>query len=269
MSAGTNDDCDEDSSSDDEIANTIDSVSMASLFKDPNFAASLKWFTIPRNSRLTFLKVCDALGIDPKHRRAYYDWLGPTFGPRGTTKYVHETNPNGSKSLKYVGCKFSAPWGVERNTLISAGTVFPIPSGEMWNTFKLTRDRVDQDQSLCFQTSEKVVQGFKREIVRAYATKRIAKEIVDDPLTIERNYAYLSPEPESREVTTPTYDSSKSRQEQIKKILEDESFDVETGGSFDPKTGKSIPPKSLKMLSRADRAEWANVTLKELDTMVP
>ena len=267
MSAGTNDDCDEDSSSDDEIANTVENVSMASLFKDPNFAASLKWFTLPRNSRLTFLKVCDALGIDPKHRRAYYDWLGPTFGPRGTTKYVHETNPNGSKSLKYVGCKFSAPWGVGRNTLISAGTVFPIPSGEMWNTFKLTRDRVDQDQSLCFQTSEKVVQGFKREIVRAYATKRIAKEIVDDPLTIERNYAYLSPEPESREVNTPTYDSSKSRQEQIMKILEDESFDVETGGSFDPKTGKSIPPKSLKMLSRADRAEWANVTLKELDTL--
>ena len=264
-SDGNTDESDSEESEGGKVAKTL----LPSYFRDSELVANLKWFTVLPNSRMTFFKLCDAIGVNPKYRRAYFDWLGPTFGPKGTAIHSTRTLVTGLKSTRggNVGCKFSSPWGVGRKHFIREGGVFPIPSGKMWNTFKLKRDRADDDGNPQHRNSDHVGKAFRREIVKAYATTRIVREIVDDPLTIERYYAYLA-KPGSKESLFPKYDDHKSRQEQIVRILANGKFEGEEGGIVDPRTGKLIPPKSFKtMLTRADREEWAKATLKELDSL--
>jgi hypothetical protein len=181
--------------------------SLPSYLEDREFQVKLKWFTVNRGSRLTFFKLCDAMRIDPKYRRAYYNWLGPTFGPNGTP--YDAANRTGSP---HFGCTFSAPWGVGRNSFIKEKSKFPIPSGEVWNKFKLKRDREDDAHNPNHIGSLAVSRAFGKEITKAYLVTKISREIIDDPLMIERNYAYLSKNGTS-EADLARYDTSKTRQE--------------------------------------------------------
>ena len=255
MHDNDSDECEQ--SSDEEIE-----PSLPSWFQDREFQVALEWFTVNRGTRLTYFKLCDAMRIDPKYRQAYYKWLGPTFGPRGTP--YDGKNRTGSP---HFGCIFSDPWGVGRNSFIKERTKFPIPIGVTWNKFKLKRDREDDTHNPQHVGSRAVNSAFNHEVTRAYLVTKITRNIIDDPLMIENNYAYLS-KPGTSEAKLAPYETSKTRQEQIQRILEDESMNNEESGIVDPRTGKLIPPKSFKtMLSRADRAEWAKATLRELDSL--
>jgi hypothetical protein len=109
----------------------------------------------------------------------------------------------------------------------------------MWNTFKLKRDRADDDGNPQHRNSDHVGKAFRREIVKAYATTRIDKEIVDDQLPIERYDAYLA-QPESEDSPFQFLDERKSRQNQIARILARDDFKDEKGGIIDPKTAPNL-----------------------------
>ena len=69
-----------------------------------------------------FVRVCDEMGIPPKHRKLFYFWLGKDFS--ATARRA----PDG-----YFGRRFLSPWeGERRRAAMPTGTTIPAPEGASW-----------------------------------------------------------------------------------------------------------------------------------------
>jgi hypothetical protein len=78
-----------------------------------------------------FVHACDDMGIEVKHRRLYYNWLGLDFGHD-----ARQPTRNG------IGFKFLDPWeGERRSSALPPGTRLIRPRGASWVQFRNAFDR--------------------------------------------------------------------------------------------------------------------------------
>ena len=86
-------------------------------------------FTV--DGTVNFVHACDQMGIETRHRRLYYNWLGVDFG--------HNARP---PNLNGFGCRFLNPWeGERKQSSLPPGCQLIRPNGSSWRQWIEASDR--------------------------------------------------------------------------------------------------------------------------------
>ena len=121
--------------------------------------------TMAAQENETFSGLCERLDLDTKQARLYWQWLGKFYSPTV-----------GARTDKTVCTqRMPCPWGrTQRSTLLSAGQVFPVPQGRLWN--QLLKQRTLKDNG--GNTEHESVR-----LSKAYLTAIVAHERHQDAIT--------------------------------------------------------------------------------------
>jgi len=240
---------------------------------------AIAFYTTPKHIKhhTTFLKVCMEMGIVGQEK-AYYYWLGETYGEFGINKGPWDTKGEKLQDVFY-GVEFSNPWGVSkthqgsktRQILIRPGSAFPRPFGpEYERLIKIHKQRrtLDDERKENAKALKVTMQGI--QVMQAYYTK-IGRQVCEVPEAIDARQRVMlkhnTHELDYANVYATTSKPTRTRQDIITQFFEsDDKPNTINGGIIHPLTGKIIPPKDFqKIFTREDRIKWMEATILELD----
>ena len=249
---------------------------MPEYLKDVDAVA---FYTTPKHIKYhtTFPHVCEEMGLAGKEK-AYYYWLGETYGEFGINKGPWDTNGEKLQDVFY-GVHFSNPWGVSkthrgtktRQILIRPGSAFPRPFGpEYERLIKIHKERqnLDDERKESAKALKETMQGI--QAMQAYYTK-VGRQVCEVPAAIDARQRVMlrdnTHELDYANVYATTSTPQRTRQDIITQFFEsDDKPETTNGGIIHPLTGKIIPPKDFQeIFTREDRIKWMKATLLELD----
>jgi len=249
---------------------------MPEYLKDVDAVA---FYTTPKHIKYhtTFPHVCEEMGLAGKEK-AYYYWLGETYGESGINKGPWDTNGEKLQDVFY-GVHFSNPWGVSkthrgtktRQILIRPGSAFPRPFGpEYERLIKIHKERqnLDDERKESAKALKETMQGI--QAMQAYYTK-VGRQVCEVPAAIDARQRVMlrdnTHELDYANVYATTSTPQRTRQDIITQFFEsDDKPETTNGGIIHPLTGKIIPPKDFQeIFTREDRIKWMKATLLELD----
>ena len=167
----------------------------------------------------TFKRVCDNMDIAAWWRKAYYKWLGPTFG--------HRADINNSTDV-YFSDPFAKASGTHR--FIKTGSKFPFLRGTSWDIIVEERHRRCNANNYEHLNTTKANEELAFEVIKAYATSKETR-LSEDPIELTRNilHAYYT---------------------ELGKVEESWEELIATGvlekAPKNPETGKITPPKGTE-----------------------
>jgi len=239
---------------------------------------AIAFYTTPKHIKhhMTFPNVCMEMGIVGQEK-AYYYWLGETFGEFGINKGPWDTKGEKLQDVFY-GVEFSNPWGVSktprgtkaRQIMIRPGSAFPRPFGPEYarlNKIHKERQSLDAERKESEKILKETMQGI--QVMQAYYTK-VGRQVCEVPATIDARQRVML-EDNTHELdyvnvyaTTPP---RQTRQDIIQQFFQsDDKPGTTNGGIIHPLTNKIIPPKDFqKIFTREDRIKWMEATILELD----
>jgi hypothetical protein len=209
----------------------------------------------------TFHTICDKMGVETKHRKLYFNWLGLDFGPkaRRTTKAM-------------LGVTFLHPWEGEsrRKIVLRWGSKFPVPQGPSWLQWIREFDHQARTGNMEKQNADCMRAAFATEYATVYAAHCQRTDVLNGGVI----WGLSKPDPDAHRTWKEWYECEIAYINHVttkawSDYMGGRATPAQAAALTDPKTGKIRHPNIWRdIIGRPDFDEWKACKLVEWGSIV-